>query len=63
MRRARYSNELYTVYDELDTVKVIKIGRLRWLEHLCRMQELGLCRKVTLIKPEVTRHVGKPKLG
>jgi len=26
------------------------------------MQELDLCRKLTLPKPEGTRHVGKPKL-
>jgi len=35
--RTMYSNELYTVYDELDIVKVIKTGRLRWLGHLCKM--------------------------
>jgi hypothetical protein len=51
------------VYDELDAVKVVKIGRLMLLEHLCRMQELGLCRMVTVLKPEGTRHVGNPKLG
>ena len=28
---------LYTVYDEPNTVKVIKTGRLKWLGHLCKM--------------------------
>jgi len=28
MRRIRYSNKLDTLYDELDIVKVIKIGKL-----------------------------------
>ena len=32
-----YINELCTLYDELDIVKVIKLGRLRWLGHLFRM--------------------------
>jgi hypothetical protein len=27
--------------------------RLRWLEHLFRMQEQNLCRKLTLYKPRV----------
>jgi len=36
--RTRYSSELYTFYDELHTVKVIKIGRLRWLGHRFRIQ-------------------------
>jgi len=29
IRRTKYNNELYTLYDELDIVKVTKIGRLR----------------------------------
>jgi hypothetical protein len=35
--RTVYSNELYTLYDELDMVKVIKVGKLRWLRHHFRM--------------------------
>ena len=31
--RTRYNNELYTLYDESGTLKVIKIVRLRWLGH------------------------------
>jgi len=52
----------HTLYDELDIVKVIKIGRLRWLGHIFRMQEINPCRKLTVLKPEGTRRVGKPKL-
>jgi hypothetical protein len=40
---------------------VIKIGRLRWLGHLFRRQELDPCRKLTLYKPVGTGHVGKPR--
>ena len=29
--RTRYNNELYTMYDELDTARVIKIEILGWL--------------------------------
>jgi hypothetical protein len=36
--RTGYSNELYTFCDELHTVKVMKIGRWKWLGHLFRMQ-------------------------
>jgi hypothetical protein len=43
------------------TVRVIKIGRMRWLGQLFRMQELDPCRQLTLHKPEGTRHVGKPR--
>jgi hypothetical protein len=50
------------VYDEPDIVKVITTGRLRWLGHLCKMQELYPSRKLAVLKPEGTRCVGKPKL-
>jgi len=63
MCRTRYSNELYTLYDELDMIKAIKIGRLRWLGHLFRIQKLGPCRKLTVLKAEGTQCIGKRKLG
>jgi len=44
------------------TIKVIKIGRMRWLGHLFRMQELDPCRKLTVLKPEGTIRVGKRRL-
>jgi hypothetical protein len=59
----RYSNELYTLCDELDIAKVIQTGRLRWLGHLSRMQAVGPCRKLTVLKPEGTRRLGEPNLG
>jgi len=49
-----YNNEPCMLYDELDVEKLIKIGRLKWLRHICRMQELNHCRKLTILKPEST---------
>jgi hypothetical protein len=60
--RYKYNIELHMLYDESDIIKVIKLGRLRWLGHLFRMQELDPCRKLTLQKPEATQHVGKLRL-
>jgi hypothetical protein len=59
LRRTRYSNEFYTLCDELDIVKMIKIVRTRWLGHLLRMQELGPFRKRTVLESEGTGLVGK----
>jgi len=42
----------YTLYDEPDVVKLVKVGRLRWLGQLFRIQELDPCRKLTVLKPE-----------
>jgi len=62
MWTARYNSELYTHYDELDIVKGINIGRLRWLGHFFRMQKLGTCRKLTVLKLEGIRRLGTPEL-
>jgi hypothetical protein len=56
----RHNHELYKLYNEPDIVKVIKVGRLRWLGHLFRMQEQNSYRKLTLHNPEGTRRIGRP---
>jgi hypothetical protein len=61
IRIIRYHNELYTLYDEMDVVNVVKIGRMIWLEHIFGMQLLEPCGKITVFKPVGTRRVGKPK--
>jgi len=38
------------------------MGTVRWLGHLFRMQELDPCRRLTLLKPEGTRRLGKLQL-
>jgi hypothetical protein len=43
-------------------VKVVKIGRMRWLGHVFRTQELDPCRKVTALKPDGTRLLGKHRM-
>jgi hypothetical protein len=47
--RKRYNRELYKLSDELDVVKVIKIGILRWLGHLFKRQEVDPCRKLLIL--------------
>ena len=56
------TNDLHTLWNDLEIVNVTKIRRLKWLGHLFRMQELDPCRKLTVLKTEGTRHVGKPKV-
>jgi hypothetical protein len=59
----RYSNELYTLYDEEDLVKVTTIGRMKWLEYLVVMEKLDPCRKLTLPKPEGSGREGRLQLN
>jgi hypothetical protein len=62
IRRSRYNEELYRLYDETDLVTTIKITRLRWPGHIVRMQENLPCKKITLDEPEGRRRVGRPNL-
>jgi hypothetical protein len=38
----------------MNMVKVIKVGRFRWLGHVFKMQEQNPCSKLTTNKPEDT---------
>jgi hypothetical protein len=60
--RTGYSDEPDALYNELDTDRMVKIGRWRWLGLFSRMQEMERCRKRTLLKPEGTRRAGKHHL-
>jgi hypothetical protein len=55
-------SEISVIIRRTNTVKVVKIGSLKCLGHLFRMQELDPCRKLTLLKPVGNRRVGKPNV-
>jgi hypothetical protein len=60
--RSRYNEELYRLYDESDSVTIVRITRLRWAWHIVRMQDNLPCKKITLDKSEGRRRVGRPNL-
>ena len=43
--RARYNEELYRLYDETGLVTTVRITRLKWAEHIVRMQDNLPCKK------------------
>jgi len=60
--RIKYSNELFTLYKESDTVTYIKINRLKWAGHVIRMEEQSPTRRVLVAVVEGSRQRGRPKL-
>ena len=60
--RVKYNSELYDLYNEPDIIKVVKAERMRWLGHLCRMEEGNICKRVTFYKMIGTRKRGRPAL-
>jgi hypothetical protein len=61
MWRRRYNFELYRLYKEPDIVKIIKIGRLRWIGHAMRMDVDDSLQKTLLEKPVGQRRRGGPR--
>ncbi|CAG9834596.1 unnamed protein product, partial [Diabrotica balteata] len=59
--RRRYNFELYRIYQEPDIVKHIKIGRLRWVGHVMRMEQTDPARKTLLDRPIGQRRRGRPR--
>jgi hypothetical protein len=60
--RRRYNFELYTLYDEPDFVKYIKINRLKWTGHVMLMDNNRITEGMLNTRPEGKRGTGRPKL-
>lgn len=60
--RIRSNQELQDLYGEKDIVAHIKIGRLRWLGHVERMEPMRLPRKFLYDRPGGGRRRGRPRL-
>jgi hypothetical protein len=52
----------YSLYKDLDIVRVIKVATIRWLGYLVRMEENSPCKKITFSQPEGSREKRRPKL-
>jgi hypothetical protein len=61
--RIKYNDELYSLYKDLDVIRVIKVARLRWVGHLVRMEENSPCKKITFSQPEGSWKKGRRNEG
>jgi hypothetical protein len=59
--RIRSNKELTDLYQDTDLVTVIKTSRLRWLGHVCRVEEQRDPKKTIEGKPGRRRSRGKPQ--
>lgn len=60
--RLRSNQELSLLYNEMDVVRFIKIGRLRWAGHVVRMGGDETPKKVLEAQMFDKRRVGRPKM-
>ena len=54
------NEELNSLYSSPNIVRVIKSRRMRWAEHVARMEEGRVVHKVLVGKPEGKNHLGDP---
>ena len=50
------------IYTDPDTIKTIKISKLRWTGHIMWMPEENPANKLTLLRPGGSRRADRPKL-
>ena len=61
MERILRKEELYALYFSLNSIRVIKSGRLRWAGYVARMGERRGAYRVLVVKTERRRPFGEPK--
>ena len=59
--RRLHNEELNDLYTSPNTVRVIKLRRMRWTGHVARMGEERRVYRVLLGKPEGRRPLGRPR--
>lgn len=60
--RRRTNQELYTLFNEVDIARFIRLARLRWAGHVVRMVNGEIPKRILLEEVHSTRRVGRPKL-
>jgi hypothetical protein len=55
-----FITELFNLYNVPEIVKAVTLGKLRWLGHLARANEISPCRKVTRSKTGGTSGLEDP---
>lgn len=58
-------SELYCIFKEPDIHKTMKRGRLRWAEHVARMSDVDMLKKIKMVTESLhaSKQIGGPKLS
>ncbi|KAJ4431289.1 hypothetical protein ANN_19886 [Periplaneta americana] len=59
--RKLHNAELHALYSSPDIIRNIKSGRLKWAEHIARMDESRNAYRVLVGRPEKKRPLGRPR--
>jgi hypothetical protein len=56
-----YNEELHNLYSSPNIIRIIKLRRMRWAEHVARMGENRNVYRLLVRKPEGKRPLGRPR--
>jgi hypothetical protein len=59
--RKFHNDELHSLHSSPNIVRVIKARRIRWTGHVARMGEGRRIYRVSVVRPEVKRPLGRPR--
>ena len=59
--RKLHNSELHALYSSSSIIRNLKSRRLRWAEHVARMEQFRDAYRVLVGKPESKRPVGRPR--
>jgi hypothetical protein len=59
--RKLHNDELHSLYSSPNIVRVIKSRRMRWMEHVARMEEGSGVYRVLVGRPESKKPLGRPR--
>jgi len=60
--RIRYNDELCKLMEGEDIVRFIKVQRIQWLDHVERVDETAMLKRVLKGKLYATRRIGRPRI-
>jgi hypothetical protein len=60
--RKMYNEELRDLYSSPSIIRIIRSKRMRWADHVTRMEEKRNSYRLLLGKPEGKRPLGRPRL-
>jgi hypothetical protein len=61
--RKLHNEELHDLYSSPSIIRIMKARRVRWAEHVARMEDKRTAYRLLVGKPEGRRPLGRPILG
>jgi hypothetical protein len=59
--RKLHNEELRDLYSSPNIIRVIRLSRMRWMEHVARLDAIRNAYRLLVVKPSVKKSLGRPR--